>query len=150
MIALIQRVSNASVDIEGETMSSIGRGLLILLGVVKGDTEADVDWLVNKCAQMRIFTDSNGIMNLSLEDVGGDALVVSQFTLAGSIKKGNRPSYIHAAGHEIAIPLYESFCHSLSVRISKPVGRGQFGADMQVHLTNDGPVTIIADSKNPS
>lgn len=126
-----------------------GRGLMILLGVVDGDTEQDVDWLVKKCSMMRIFPDENGVMNRSVLDIGGDVMVVSQFTLAASIKKGNRPSYIHAAGHETAIPLYESFCAGMEIVLSRKVARGRFGADMQVEIINDGPVTIIADSRDP-
>lgn len=149
MIALIQRVKEASVRIEGEStelLSEMGPGLLILLGVMRDDTEADADWLAAKCVNMRIFNDENGIMNCSVIEKGGDITVVSQFTLAASIKKGNRPSYIHAAGHELAIPLYEYFCNRISELIGKSVGTGRFGADMKVSLINDGPVTIIADS----
>lgn len=149
MKVVIQRVSEAAVDISGERVSEIGHGLLVLLGVVPDDTSADVDWLVKKTAQMRIFDDEAGVMNKSVIDVGGEVLVVSQFTLAASTKKGNRPSYIGAAGHEIAVPLYEEFCEKMSQAIGKTVGRGRFGADMQVSLINDGPVTIIVDSKNP-
>ena len=119
----------------------------MLVGVEQGDTEADVDWLVGKTAGMRIFDDENGVMNLSVNDIGGDVLAVSQFTLTASTKKGNRPSYIRAAGHDLAIPLYESYCAKLSAAIGKPVGRGVFGADMKVALVNDGPVTIIIDSR---
>ena len=119
----------------------------MLVGVEQGDTEADVDWLVGKTAGMRIFDDENGVMNLSVNDIGGDALAVSQFTLTASTKKGNRPSYIRAAGHDLAIPLYESYCAKLSAAIGKPVGKGVFGADMKVALVNDGPVTIIIDSR---
>ena len=119
----------------------------MLVGVEQGDTEADVDWLVGKTAGMRIFDDENGVMNLSVNDIGGDILAVSQFTLTASTKKGNRPSYIRAAGHDLAIPLYESYCAKLSAAIGKPVGRGVFGADMKVALVNDGPVTIIIDSR---
>lgn len=147
MRLVIQRVSRASVEIEGRLHSSIGRGLLVLVGVEEGDTPADVEWLVGKTAAMRIFPDDNGVMNRSLTDVGGDALAVSQFTLTASTKKGNRPSYIHAAGHDVAVPLYEMFCERLSAVIGREVGRGVFGADMQVSLVNDGPVTIIIDSR---
>ena len=119
----------------------------MLVGVEQGDTEADVDWLVGKTAGMRIFDDENGVMNLSVNDIGGDALAVSQFALTASTRKGNRPSYIRAAGHGLAIPLYESYCAKLSAAIGKPVGRGVFGADMKVALVNDGPVTIIIDSR---
>lgn len=149
MKVVIQRVASASVDIAGERISEIGAGLLILLGVVPDDTESDLEWLVKKCSQMRIFNDDAGVMNRSVMDVGGDVMVVSQFTLAASTKKGNRPSYIGAAGHDLAIPMYEQFCQRMSEVIGHPVGRGRFGADMQVGLVNDGPVTIIVDSKNP-
>ena len=147
MRLVIQRCLEASVTIDGECVSSIGKGLLVLVGVGQGDTEADVDWLVGKTAGMRIFDDENGVMNLSVNDIGGDALAVSQFTLTASTRKGNRPSYIRAAGHDLAIPLYESYCAKLSAAIGKPVGRGVFGADMKVALVNDGPVTIIIDSR---
>ena len=147
MKVVIQRVASASVDIAGERISEIGAGLLILLGVVPDDTESDLEWLVKKCSQMRIFNDDAGVMNRSVMDVGGDVMVVSQFTLAASTKKGNRPSYIGAAGHDLAIPMYERFCQRMSEVIGRPVGRGRFGADMQVGLVNDGPVTIIVDSK---
>ena len=149
MKVVIQRVASASVDIAGERISEIGAGLLILLGVVPDDTESDLEWLVKKCSQMRIFNDDAGVMNRSVMDVGGDVMVVSQFTLAASTKKGNRPSYIGAAGHDLAIPMYERFCQRMSEVIGRPVGRGRFGADMLVGLVNDGPVTIIVDSKNP-
>ena len=149
MKVVIQRVTSASVDIAGERISEIGAGLLILLGVVPDDTESDLEWLVKKCSQMRIFNDDASVMNRSVMDVGGDVMVVSQFTLAASTKKGNRPSYIGAAGHDLAIPMYERFCQRMSEVIGRPVGRGRFGADMQVGLVNDGPVTIIVDSKNP-
>lgn len=149
MKVVIQRVASASVDIAGERISEIGAGLLILLGVVPDDTESDLEWLVKKCSQMRIFNDDAGVMNRSVMDVGGDVMVVSQFTLAASTKKGNRPSYIGAASHDLAIPMYERFCQRMSEVIGRPVGRGRFGADMQVGLVNDGPVTIIVDSKNP-
>ena len=149
MKVVIQRVASASVDIAGERISEIGAGLLILLGVVPDDTESDLEWLVKKCSQMRIFNDDAGVMNRSVMDVGGDVMVVSQFTLAASTKKGNRPSYIGAAGHDLAIPMYEQFCQRMSEVIGRPVGRGRFGTDMQVGLVNDGPVSIIVDSKNP-
>ena len=128
--------------------SSIGKGLLVLLGVGYEDGQEDIDWLVKKISGLRIFDDEAGVMNRSVVDVGGEALVVSQFTLMASTKKGNRPSYIHAAGHEIAVPLYESFCSALSEAVGKPVGTGEFGADMKVALVNDGPVTICIDTKN--
>ena len=148
MRAVIQRVSSASVTIGGQVKSSIGKGLLILLGVGYEDGQEDIDWLVKKISGLRIFDDESGVMNRSVVDVGGEALVVSQFTLMASTKKGNRPSYIHAAGHEIAVPLYESFCVALSESVGKPVGTGEFGADMKVALVNDGPVTICIDTKN--
>lgn len=147
MRLVIQRVGRASVEIAGELYSSIGRGLMILVGVAEGDTSADVEWLAAKTAAMRIFPDEKGVMNRSLADVGGEALAVSQFTLTASTKKGNRPSYIHAAGHDVAIPLYDMYCECLSVLLGRPVARGVFGADMQVSLVNDGPVTIIIDSR---
>ena len=148
MRAVIQRVSSASVTIGGAVKSAIGPGLLVLLGIGHEDTQEDLDWLVRKIAGLRIFNDEAGVMNRSVVEVGGEALVVSQFTLMASTKKGNRPSYIGAAGHEKAIPLYEAFCASLSAAIGRPVGTGEFGADMQVALVNDGPVTICIDTKN--
>ena len=147
MRVVIQRVSSASVTIAGAVKSSIGLGLLILLGVGHDDDEADIDYLVKKSSALRIFDDENGVMNRSVIDVGGDVIVVSQFTLMASTKKGNRPSYIEAAGHEKAIPLYEEFCRRMSAAIGKPVGTGECGADMKVALVNDGPVTICIDSK---
>ena len=148
MRAVIQRVSSASVTIGGTIKSAIGPGLMILLGVGHEDGQEDIDWLVKKIAGLRIFNDDAGVMNCSVMDIGGDALVVSQFTLMASTKKGNRPSYIGAAGHELAIPLYEQFCTALSIAIGRPVGTGEFGADMKVALVNDGPVTICIDTKN--
>ena len=147
MRLVIQRCSEASVTIDGSCVSAIGKGLLVLVGVEQGDTEADVDWLVGKTAGMRIFDDAEGVMNLSVKDVGGDVLAISQFTLTASTRKGNRPSYIRAAGHELAIHLYTSYCDKLSAALGKPVGKGVFGADMKVALVNDGPVTIIIDSR---
>lgn len=147
MRLVIQRTSGASVSIGGSVFSSIGCGLMILVGVAVGDTQADADWLAAKTAAMRIFPDENGVMNRSLIDTDGEALAVSQFTLTASTKKGNRPSYIHAAGHEVAIPLYDYFCERLSALLGKEVKKGVFGADMQVALINDGPVTIIIDSR---
>lgn len=147
MRLVIQRVSEASVSIDGSLHSAIGRGLMILVGVAEGDIEADVEWLAAKTAAMRIFPDEEGVMNRSLIDVGGEVLAVSQFTLTASTKKGNRPSYIHAAGHDVAIPLYERYCTRLSELLGKEVKKGVFGADMQVALINDGPVTIIIDSR---
>lgn len=147
MRLVIQKVCKASVEVEGKEISKIGPGLLILVGVEEGDTEKEAEWLANKTANMRIFTDQNGIMNLSLIDINGEALAVSQFTLTASTKKGNRPSYIRAAGHELAVPLYEKYCNLLSELIGKDVKKGIFGANMQVSLINDGPVTIIIDSR---
>ena len=147
MRLVIQRISEASVTIGGELFSSIGSGLMVLVGIAEGDTPADVEWLAAKTASMRIFPDENGVMNRSVLDVEGDVLAVSQFTLMASTKKGNRPSYIHAAGHELAVPMYELYCEKLSGLLGKEVKTGQFGADMKVSLINDGPVTIIIDSK---
>ena len=148
MRAVIQRVISASVTIDGAVKSAIGPGLLVLLGVGHEDGQEDLDWLVKKIAGLRIFNDEAGVMNRSVVEVGGEALVVSQFTLMASTKKGNRPSYIEAAGHEKAIPMYEAFCRALSAAIGRPVGTGVFGADMKVALVNDGPVTICMDTKN--
>ena len=134
--------------IGGVVKSSIGRGLLVLLGVGHDDTEEDIDYLVKKTAALRIFDDEAGVMNLSVTDVGGEVIVVSQFTLMAATRKGNRPSYIGAAGHEKAVPMYEEFCRRMSEAIGRPVGTGEFGADMKVSLLNDGPVTICIDSKN--
>lgn len=147
MRVVIQRVKNASVAVNNKEISKIGIGLLVLLGVEEGDTETDANWLVKKVVGLRIFPDDEGIMNLSLKDIEGEALVVSQFTLTASTKKGNRPSYIRAARHELAIPLYDKFCFLLENEIKREVKRGKFGADMEVSLINDGPVTIIIDSK---
>ena len=148
MRAVIQRVSSASVTIDGTVKSAIGPGLMILLGVGHEDGPEDIEWLVKKIAGLRIFDDEAGVMNRSVVEVGGEALVVSQFTLMASTKKGNRPSYIGAAGHELAVPMYEQFCTALSTAIGKPVGTGEFGADMKVALVNDGPVTICIDTKH--
>ena len=147
MRLVIQRVGEASVSIDGRLHSKIDRGLMILVGIAEGDTESDVEWLAAKTAAMRIFPDENGVMNRSLTDVDGEALAVSQFTLNASTRKGNRPSYIHAAGHDLAIPLYNLYCERLSALVGKEVRTGRFGADMQVALVNDGPVTIIIDSR---
>ena len=147
MRLVIQRVKEASVSIDGEKVSAIGKGLLVLVGVETGDTEEDVKWLVGKTAGLRIFDDENGVMNKSIQDIDGEALAVSQFTLTASTRRGNRPSYIRAAGHELAVPLYEKYCDLLAEALGKPVGRGVFGADMKVALVNDGPVTIIIASK---
>ena len=148
MRAVIQRVAHASVTIEGAVKSEIGQGFLILLGVCDEDSMEDVDWLVKKVANLRVFDDEQGVMNLSIQDVGGNALVVSQFTLFASYKKGNRPSWFKAGSHEHSIPLYEAFCRQLSAAIGKAVGTGEFGANMKVELLNDGPVTICMDTKN--
>ena len=148
MRVVIQRVNSASVSISGHEKSSIKSGLLILLGVEERDTQEDVDWLVHKIANLRIFDDEAGVMNRSVFDVQGEVLVVSQFTLFASYKKGNRPSWLRAARYEISIPLYESFCKSMGKIIGKPVETGEFGAYMQVKLENDGPVTICMDTKN--
>ncbi len=148
MRTVIQRVSHASVTIEGKMKSSIQHGYLILLGIYDEDTQEDVDWLVKKITNLRVFGDENDVMNLSILDVQGEALVVSQFTLYASYKKGNRPSWFRAGSHEHSIPLYESFCKQLSEALGKPVGTGEFGADMKVELLNDGPVTICMDTKN--
>ena len=148
MRAVIQRVSHASVTIDGAVKSKIGQGFLILIGVCDEDSMDDVDWLVKKVANLRVFDDEQGVMNLSIQDIGGNALVVSQFTLFASYKKGNRPSWFKAGSHEHSIPLYEAFCRQLSAAIGKTVGTGEFGADMKVELLNDGPVTICMDTKN--
>lgn len=148
MRAVIQRVSRASVTIDGATKSSIGLGFLILLGVCDEDTQEDVDWLARKVSALRVFDDDNHVMNRSILDIGGEALVVSQFTLYASYKKGNRPSWFRAGSHEVSIPLYELFCKTLGEMIGKPVETGEFGADMKVELINDGPVTICMDTKN--
>ena len=148
MRIVIQRVTHASVTINGEMHSSIGQGYLILLGICEEDTSEDVDWLVHKVVGLRVFDDENHVMNRSIMDVNGEVLVVSQFTLYASYKKGNRPSWLRAGSHEHSIPLYEEFCNKLSDAIGKPVGTGEFGADMKVELLNDGPVTICMDTKN--
>ena len=148
MRAVIQRVSHASVTIEGSVKSSIQNGFLVLLGIEDADNEEDTAWLCRKIAGLRVFNDEQGVMNRCLADVDGNVLVVSQFTLMASYKKGNRPSYLRAAGHDHAIPLYEHFVQLLSQTIGKTVGTGEFGADMKVELLNDGPVTICMDTKN--
>ncbi len=148
MRAVIQRVSHASVTIDNQEKSRIGNGFLILIGICNEDTMEDVDWLVKKIANLRVFGDENDVMNRSILDVNGEALVVSQFTLFASYKKGNRPSWFKAGSHEHSIPLYEAFCSQLSEAIGKQVGTGEFGADMKVELLNDGPVTICMDTKN--
>ena len=148
MRAVIQRVTHASVTINGQVKSAIQQGFLILLGVCDEDTMEDVEWLTKKIAALRVFDDENHVMNRSIIDIKGEALVVSQFTLYASYKKGNRPSWFRAGSHEHSIPLYEAFCVQLSEAIGKPVGTGEFGADMKVELLNDGPVTICMDTKN--
>ncbi len=148
MRAVIQRVSHASVTINGHIKSAIGQGYLILLGICEDDSMEDIDWLVKKIIGLRVFDDENGVMNLSVMDIQGEILVVSQFTLMASYKKGNRPSWIRAARHEVSIPLYEAFCARLSTALGKSIGTGEFGADMKVELLNDGPVTICMDTKN--
>lgn len=148
MRTVIQRVTHASVTIDSNVKSSIGKGLLVLVGIGDDDTQEDIDWLVRKIAAMRIFNDSEGVMNLAVTDVKGEVMVVSQFTLMASCKKGNRPSYIKAAAPGFSIPMYERFCECMEASIGKPVATGEFGADMKVELLNDGPVTIVLDSKN--
>ena len=148
MRLVIQRVTHASVSIDGRLHAAIGPGLLVLVGMEQTDTQADADWLARKTAQLRIFNDAQGVMNCDITAAGGDALVVSQFTLYASYRKGNRPSWFRAATHDVAIPLYQYFCDTLGQLIGRPVATGQFGADMQVSLLNDGPVTICMDSKN--
>lgn len=148
MRIVIQRVSHASVTIDGDVKSAIPKGYLILLGICEEDTQEDVEWLVKKVIGLRVFDDENGVMNKSIMDVGGEILVISQFTLFASYKKGNRPSWLRAAKHDISIPLYNEFCKRLSEALGKPVGTGEFGADMKVELLNDGPVTICMDTKN--
>lgn len=146
MKTVIQRVSHASVTIDGKVKSSIGKGLLILIGVAEGDTKEDADWLAKKAALLRVFDDNNGVMNLNINEANGEILVISQFTLLASYKKGNRPSYIHAAKPEQSIPLYEYFCTVLGKETGKIIQTGEFGADMKVELLNDGPVTICMDT----
>lgn len=148
MIAVIQRVLEASVVIDGNTKASIKNGLLLLLGIEDADNIEDINWLASKIVNLRIFNDEQGVMNVCVKDIGGDVIVVSQFTLHASTKKGNRPSYIRAARPEVAIPLYESFLKEITNALGKPVQSGEFGADMKVHLINDGPVTIVIDTKN--
>ena len=148
MKAVIQRVKEASVTIEGRVAGSIGQGLMVLLGIETADTQEDLMWLSNKIVNMRIFDDASGVMNLSVKEIGGNILLISQFTLHASTKKGNRPSYIAAAKHEIAIPMYEAMIQQLNAEMGALIQTGKFGADMQVALINNGPVTIIIDSKN--
>ena len=148
MRVLIQRVKEASVTVDNKVISLIHNGLLVFVGIEDDDNREDILWLTKKIANIRLFDDENGVMNLSVIDAGGDILAVSQFTLMASTKKGNRPSYIKAAKPEISIPLYEEFCSEMELAVNKPIGRGVFGADMKVSLLNDGPVTIFIDSKN--
>ena len=148
MRVVLQRVKRASVEVEMKTIGEIASGLLILVGCENADTQEDIDWISKKIVNLRIFDDENGVMNKSIKDVGGSILVVSQFTLWASYKKGNRPSYLRAGSHEIVVPLYNQFCTTLSQELGKPVQTGEFGAEMQVSLINDGPVTICMDSKN--
>ena len=148
MKVVIQRVSHASVTIDNKIVADIQKGLLVLVGIEEADNQEDINWLTTKIANLRIFDDANHVMNLSLKDVDGEMIIISQFTLQASTKKGNRPSYLKAAKPEIAIPLYESFIAQMETELGKKVQTGQFGADMKVSLLNDGPVTIIIDSKN--
>lgn len=148
MRTVIQRVGHASVSINKAVKASIGKGFLVLLGIEEADTQEDVEWLVHKVVNLRVFDDDQGVMNRSILDTGGEILVVSQFTLFASYKKGNRPSWLRAARHEHSIPLYEAFCARMSEALGKPVATGEFGADMKIELMNDGPVTICMDTKN--
>lgn len=148
MRAVIQRVSNASVKIANTAKDSISKGLLVLLAVEEADGKADIEWLSGKITRLRIFEDDEGLMNQSVQDIGGDIMVISQFTLYASIRKGNRPSFIRSAKPDVAIPLYENFLAQLETDLGKPIASGEFGADMKVSLTNDGPVTIVIDTKN--
>jgi len=148
MIVVIQRVSESAVKIDGKVKSQIGKGLMILLGIEEADSQEDIEWLSKKIVNLRIFPDENGVMNRSVLEVGGDILLISQFTLHASTKKGNRPSYIKAAKPDFAIPLYERMIQALESELGKSIGTGEFGADMKVSLVNDGPVTIVVDSKN--
>lgn len=148
MKVVIQRVSQASVTIKNKIIAEINSGLLILIGIEEADCQEDINWLTSKIANLRIFGDENEVMNLSVKDINGDIIVVSQFTLHASTKKGNRPSYIKAAKPEIAIPLYEKFITQMEIELGKKIQTGQFGADMKVSLVNDGPVTILIDTKN--
>lgn len=148
MRVVIQRVQHASVTIKGNRKSTIGQGLLVLVGIQNDDSEEDIQWLCRKITGLRIFDDDKGVMNRSVMDINGEILVVSQFTLLASTKKGNRPSYLRAGSHEITIPLYNRFCRELETAFGKPIGTGEYGADMKVELLNDGPVTIWMDTKN--
>lgn len=148
MRTVIQRVQHCSVTIDGQLKSNIGNGILVLVGIEDRDTQEDIEWLCKKIANLRIFDDENGVMNRSVIETGGEVMVVSQFTLHASTKKGNRPSYIHASKPDFAIPMYESFCAEMGLQIGKNVATGVFGADMKIELLNDGPVTILIDSQN--
>ena len=148
MRTVIQRVQHCSVTIDGQLKSNIGNGMLVLVGIEDRDTQEDIEWLCKKIVNLRIFDDENGVMNRSVIDTGGEVMVVSQFTLHASTKKGNRPSYIHASKPDFAIPMYESFCAEMGLQIGKNVATGEFGADMKIELLNDGPVTILIDSQN--
>ena len=148
MRVLIQRVKRASVTVSGELVSEIGKGLLVFVGICDDDCKEDIEWLTKKISNIRLFDDENGVMNLSVQETGGEVLAVSQFTLMASTKKGNRPSYIKAAKPDISVPLYEQFCNEMEIAMNKPIKRGVFGADMKVDLLNDGPVPIFIDSKN--
>lgn len=148
MRTVIQRVQHCSVTIDGQLKSNIGNGMLVLVGIEDRDTQEDIEWLCKKIANLRILDDENGVMNRSVIDTGGEVMVVSQFTLHASTKKGNRPSYIHASKPDFAIPMYESFCAEMGLQIGKNVATGEFGADMKIELLNDGPVTILIDSQN--
>ncbi|HEY9007092.1 MAG TPA: D-aminoacyl-tRNA deacylase [Ohtaekwangia sp.] len=148
MIAVIQRITSSSVTIDNKIKASIGKGLLVLVGIEDADTQEDIDWLSAKIVNLRIFNDADGVMNVSVKEDGGDVIIVSQFTLHASTKKGNRPSYLKASKPDIAIPLYEKFVKAVESALGKPVQTGEFGADMKVNLLNDGPVTIIIDTKN--
>ena len=148
MRTVIQRVQHCSVTIDGQLKSNIGNGMLVLVGIEDRDTQEDIEWLCKKIANLRIFDDENGVMNRSVIDTGGEVMVVSQFTLHASTKKGNRPSYIHASKPDFAIPMYESYCAEMGLQIGKNVATGVFGADMKIELLNDGPVTILIDSQN--
>jgi D-tyrosyl-tRNA(Tyr) deacylase len=148
MIAVIQRVSSTSVEIDKKIKASIGKGLLVLVGIEDADGQEDIEWLAGKIVNLRIFNDTEGVMNVSVKENGGDVIVVSQFTLQASTKKGNRPSYIKASKPDVAIPLYEKFVKAVETILEKPVQTGEFGADMKVSLLNDGPVTIIIDTKD--
>ena len=148
MRTVIQRVQHCSVTIDGQLKSNIGNGMLVLVGIEDRDTQEDIEWLCKKIANLRIFDDENGVMNRSVIDTGGEVMVVSQFTLHASTKKGNRPSYIHASKPDFAIPMYESFCAEMGLQIGKNVATREFGADMKIELLNDGPVTILIDSQN--